>query len=250
MATEDVPAFFLLSEQVAEHIRSCSRGRARTSCSPGAGTTSPPRRVPRGDAFSAFEHAFVDRPYERVAAMLRPDLREPVDVSAEAVRADLAAPGAETALDAVLRLDVHRLMVDDPVKRVDAMSMAWGLEVRLPFLDHDVVELAAACPPDLKIAQGGKGVLKDLGRRLLPTEVIDRPKGCFPVPTLRHLGDGMQALVRDALLAPEARRRSIFEPCVVKRLLDDPNRTSTPVGGSVLWQIALLELWLQAHGIG
>ena len=61
------------------------------------------------------------------------------------------------------------MLVDDPVKRVDNMTMAWGLEARTPFLDHELVELAAACPPELKLADGGKGVLKRMRARLLPT---------------------------------------------------------------------------------
>ena len=52
------------------------------------------------------------------------------------------------------------MLVDDPVKRVDNMTMAHGLEARTPFLDHELVELAARCPPELKLADGGKGVLK------------------------------------------------------------------------------------------
>ena len=69
----------------------------------------------------------------------------------------MAQPGAETALDAVLRLDVHGMLMDDPVTRVDSMTVAWGLEARVPFLDQDLVTLAA-CPPELKPAQGGKGL--------------------------------------------------------------------------------------------
>ena len=57
------------------------------------------------------------------------------------------------------------MLVDDPVKRVDNMTMAWGLEARTPFLDHELVELAAACPPELKLASGGKGVLKEAARK-------------------------------------------------------------------------------------
>ena len=67
------------------------------------------------------------------------------------------------------------------------MTMAWGLEARVPFLDHDFVELAATCPPELKLASGGKGVLKDASRPLLPAEVIDRTKGLLPGAGLRHL---------------------------------------------------------------
>ena len=80
-----------------------------------------------------------------------------------------ARPGAETTLDAALRIDTTVMLVDDPVKRVDNMTMAWGLEARVPFLDHELVELAAACPPELKLAHGGKGVLKDAARGSCPT---------------------------------------------------------------------------------
>ena len=79
------------------------------------------------------------------------------------------------------------MLVDDPVKRVDNMTMAHGLEARTPFLDHELVELAAACPPELKLADGGKGILKVAARGVVPDEVIDRPKGYFPVPALSHL---------------------------------------------------------------
>lgn len=249
MATQDVPAFYLLSGRVAEHVKVVQSGQGADELFAGYRYHQPAARVRRSEAFSAFERAFVDRPHERVAAMVRPGLRAATDVSGGLARADLAAQGADTALDAVLRLDVHRLMIDDPVKRVDSMSMAWGLEARVPFLDQDLVELVAACPPGLKVAQDGKGVLKDLGRRLLPREVIDRPKGYFPVPGLRHLNEGMRSRLEDALTAPEARRRGVFEPAVVRRLLDDPNGTYTPVGTNVLWLVGLLELWLQEHAI-
>ena len=72
----------------------------------------------------------------------------------------------------------------------------------MPFLDHELVELAAQCPPELKIAHGGKGVLKQAARRVIPSEVIDRPKGYFPVPALTHLEGGFLDRVRDALHRP------------------------------------------------
>src|SRR5690606_35212671 len=121
------------------------------------------------------------------------------DASRELVEDDLARAGAATALDAVQRLDLGRLMPDDPVKRVDNMTMAWGLEARVPFLDHELVELVAACPPELKLADGGKGILKRLGRRALPHALIDRPKGYFPVPGLRRLEGSALERVADAL---------------------------------------------------
>jgi asparagine synthase (glutamine-hydrolysing) len=161
----------------------------------------------------------------------------------------MCRPGADTAVDAALRLDSHIMLVDDPVKRVDNMTMAWGLEARVPFLDHELVELAAQCPPELKLAQDGKGVLKEAGRRVIPADVIDRPKGYFPVPALKYLRGPYLDRVRDALRAPTARERGLYRDDYVDRLLADPNSHLTPLRGNRLWQLALLEMWLQAHHI-
>jgi asparagine synthase (glutamine-hydrolysing) len=141
------------------------------------------------------------------------------------------------------------MLVDDPVKRVDNMTMAWGLEARTPFLDHEVVELSAACPPELKLADGGKGILKRAARRLLPTEVVDRPKGYFPVPALSHLDGPYLKLASDALRSARARERGLFEPAYVDELLAAPNEHRTTLDGSKLWQLALLELWLAEQGL-
>jgi asparagine synthase (glutamine-hydrolysing) len=128
------------------------------------------------------------------------------------------------------------------------MTMAWGLEARTPFLDHELVELAAACPPELKLASDGKGVLKDAARGMVPDEVIDRTKGYFPVPAIRHLAGPYLEMVREALHAPAAKSRGLFRQEHVDELLAAPDEHRTTLGASALWQLALLELWLQEHG--
>src|SRR5690606_8660006 len=141
------------------------------------------------------------------------------------------------------------MMVDDPVKRVDNMTMAYGLEARVPFLDHELVELAARIPADLKLRDGGKHVLKEAAREVIPAEVIDRPKGYFPVPALKYLRGEYLDWVRAALTSDTARRRNLFDPAYVETLLAAPEQHITPLNGSKLWQLGLLELWLQSHGI-
>jgi asparagine synthase (glutamine-hydrolysing) len=143
------------------------------------------------------------------------------------------------------------MLVDDPVKRVDNMTMAWGLEARVPFLDHEVVELAARIPAEHKVAGGGKHVLKEAARRVIPHEVIDRPKGYFPVPALKYLSGPFLQKVKDALASSAARERGLFQADYVTELLARPDAPEaiTPLGGSKLWQIALLELWMQSHGL-
>jgi asparagine synthase (glutamine-hydrolysing) len=141
------------------------------------------------------------------------------------------------------------MLVEDPVKRVDNMTMAFGLEARVPFLDHELVELAARIPARHKIAQGGKHVLKEAARSVIPAEVIDRPKGYFPVPALKYLRGEFLDYVRAALDHPTARARGLFRREAVDEMFREPDRHITRLRGSKLWQIALLEAWLQAHSL-
>ena len=133
---------------------------------------------------------------------------------------------------------------------VDNMAMAWGVETRVPFLDHEVVELAARIPAELKVRDGGKYILKQASRGLVPDEVIDRPKGYFPVPALKYLRGPFYDFVREVLDAPVARQRGLFNRYYVDRLLADPDGELTPKGHSKLWQIAVLECWLQTQQVG
>ncbi|GAA4509059.1 N-acetylglutaminylglutamine amidotransferase [Nonomuraea ferruginea] len=247
MVSHDCVAFHLLSREVAGHVKVVQSGQGADEVFAGYDWFPPLAGVPRERAADTYLEAFRDRPHHDLARILAPDHLLGSDVSGDLVRAHLARPGADTALDAVLRLETTAMMVDDPVKRLDNMTMAHGLEARTPFLDHELVELAAACPAELKLAGGGKGVLKDAARRMLPAEVVDRPKGYFPVPAIRHVEGRLLDLVRDALTSRAARDRGLFRRDYVDRLLADPGRDRAATGVNTLWQLGLLELWLQAH---
>ena len=141
------------------------------------------------------------------------------------------------------------MLVDDPVKRVDNMTMAWGLEARVPFLDHELVELAARIPAEHKLASEGKGVLKEAARSVIPGSVIDRPKGYFPVPALKYIQGEYLDFVQGILNSDTARNRKLFNRGYIENLYRDPGAHITPLRGSKLWQIALLEYWLQQHSL-
>src|SRR6185312_2358451 len=128
------------------------------------------------------------------------------------VRENFARPGARRTIDRALRIDSTIMLVDDPVKRVDNMTMAWGLEGRVPFLDHEVVECAAAMHAEYKTPNGGKYAIKEAARSVLPHEVIDRPKGSFPVPALVYLRGPYLEMTREAVTSQAARERGLFKP--------------------------------------
>ena len=250
MVSHDCVAFYLLSQEVAKHVKVVQSGQGADEVFAGYHWYPPMADATSLDgAVASYRTAFFDRDTAGVGALVTQDYLAEGDPSGQFVTEHFARAGAETGVDRALRLDTTVMLVDDPVKRVDNMTMAWGLEGRVPFLDHELVELAATCPPELKIAHEGKGVLKQAARQVIPADVIDRPKGYFPVPALTHLEGPYLDMVRDALYAPAAKERGLFRPEAVDRLLADPNGRLTPLRGNELWQLALLELWLQRHGI-
>jgi asparagine synthase (glutamine-hydrolysing) len=248
MVSHDVVAFHLLSQEVSQHVKVVQSGQGADEVFAGYDWYPPLADVPRLDAVDAYARVFFDRTHRELAEQLAPEWALDRDASREFVAAHFGQPGADTTVDAALRLDSTIMLVDDPVKRVDNMTMAFGLEARVPFLDHELVELAAACPPELKLAAGGKGVLKAAARGLVPDEVIDRPKGYFPVPAIRHLSGQLLDEVRESLTGPAARTRGLFRKEYVEELLAAPNTRRTTLGANALWQLALLEMWLQRFG--
>jgi asparagine synthase (glutamine-hydrolysing) len=249
MVSHDCVAFHLLSQNVREHLSVVQSGQGADEILGGYHWYPPLAAVRHDAALDTYAEAFFDRDAAGLARVLAPELLVDPKAPRRFVAEHFDRPGAQTAADAGLRIDTTVMLVDDPVKRVDNMTMAHGLEARVPFLDHEFVELAAGCPPELKLAQGGKGVLKEIGRRVLPWEVIDRPKGYFPVPGLTHLEGPLLKLVRDALHAPEATRRGLFRVHYIYTLLRETNAEPPPLRGNKLWQLGLLEMWLQTHEI-
>lgn len=246
MVSHDVIGFYLLSQKVSQHVKVVQSGQGADEVFAGY-HWYPPLQNSR-DPLSDYAKVFFDRDHAEYGEAVA-DQYLGNDFSREFVAAHLDLPGASEPIDKALRLDTTIMLVDDPVKRVDNMTMAWGLEARVPFLDHELVELAARIPARFKIADGGKGVVKQAARAVIPNQVIDRPKGYFPVPALKYLQGEYLDYVEAALERPEAKQRGLFKPEYLKLLRADPKSHITPLRGSKLWQIALLELWLQQHQI-
>jgi asparagine synthase (glutamine-hydrolysing) len=249
MVSHDCVAFYLLSQEVARHVKVVQSGQGADEVLGGYDWYPPLASVPRADAVEAYSSVFFDRRWAALGEVLNPEWMASVDEPTAFITDRFGRAGAETSVDAALRNDTTIMLVDDPVKRVDNMTMAAGLEARVPFLDHELVELAGRIPPGLKLSDGGKGVLKRAARGVVPDEVIDRTKGYFPVPAIRQLEGPYLDRVRSALTDSSAKARGLFNPALVDRLLADPNTTRTTLGSNALWQLALLEMWLQHHGI-
>ncbi|MNP06935.1 Asparagine synthetase [glutamine-hydrolyzing] 1 [compost metagenome] len=245
MVSHDCIAFYLLSREVSKHCKVVQSGQGADELF--AGYHWYPRMDGASEPLHAYRSVFFDRSHDEYLETVREALRVE-DVAGAFVREHFARPGASDPVDKALRLDSTVMLVDDPVKRVDNMTMAWGLEARVPFLDYRLAELSARIPARFKLGDGGKQVLKGAARRVIPAEVIDRPKGYFPVPGLKHLQGETRAWVSELLLDP-SQDRGLFEPTMLDRLLSKPDEDITPLRGSKLWQLAALNLWLTEQGL-
>jgi len=245
MVSHDVIAFYLLSERVSKEVKVVLAGQGADEVF-GGYFWYPNMDAEIGPAVERFRRHYFDRDHTEYLEMIAPAWQVP-DVTTDLVAHELNKPQADTFLDQVWRFDVTTLIVDDPVKRVDNMPMAWGLEVRVPFLDHELVELAAKMPPELKLKEGGKYPLKAISRGLIPDVVIDRPKGYFPVPALKYVRGHFLELMRNILQSDACLRRGLYQRTYVDKLLAEPEAHFTRIQGSKLWHLALLEWWLQIH---
>ena len=144
MVSHDCIAFYLLSREVAKHCKVVQSGQGADELF--AGYHWYPQVDGASDPYAAYREAFFDRSYDDYAATVAPQWLTANDAAGDFVREHFAMPGADAAVDKALRLDSTVMLVDDPVKRVDNMTMAWGLEARTPFLDYRLVELSARVP--------------------------------------------------------------------------------------------------------
>ncbi len=245
MVGQDAVAFYLLSEQVSKHTKVVLSGQGADEAF--AGYFWYPRMAnEQGNEVERFSKHYVDRPHDEYLQTVS-SIYQGENHTHNWLNKEFLKPGADSFIDRVFRTDMTRLIVDDPVKRVDNMTMAWGLEARVPFMDTDLVEWALRIPPSLKMRDGGKYPLKQISRGLLPDSVIDRKKGYFPMPALKYIQGDFLEFMSDILLSSACRNRGVFNHQYINKVINSPKDYMTALNGSRLWHLALLEFWFQIN---
>lgn len=151
-------------------------------------------------------------------------------------------------LSRMLYFDTKTWLVDDLLIKADRMSMAHSIELRVPFLDHRVVEYAASIPSRYKIhGTSTKHVLKCALQDLLPKRIIDRKKMGFPTPLEIMFRGELFGYAHDTLLSERATSRGYFDPGAVRRLLLE-HREGTSANHREIWQLLVLEEWHRRFG--
>lgn len=182
---------------------------------------------------------------EMKLALLSEDLRESFGgCGADSVFEEhLRRTNATEPLNRMLYVDTKLWLPDLLLARGDKTSMAVSLEARVPLLDHKLVEFAASLPPRMKLkGLARKYLLKKVSSRWLPPEIIHRKKQGFPMPVSLWLRNEARTFVRDVLSPSVLRRRGLFNPAFVEKLIQHHERGFAD-HGSLLWGLISVELW-------
>jgi asparagine synthase (glutamine-hydrolysing) len=149
---------------------------------------------------------------------------------------------SQALLNQLLYVDTRSWLPDDLLVKADKITMATSVELRVPFLDHQVLEFAATLPPRFKVrGWQGKRVLKKAFASRVPRQILKRKKTGFPVPFGRWLRDDLRDFVHETLLSRHALSRGYFRPDRVERLLEGGG--SERYRSSEVFSLLILELW-------
>jgi asparagine synthase (glutamine-hydrolysing) len=145
-------------------------------------------------------------------------------------------------LEKMLYVDTKSSLPDDLLLKADKMTMANSIELRVPFLDHKVVEFAAALPPDLKLRWfTTKYLAKKALSAQVPKEILQRRKAGFPVPYESWLRTDLKGWLHEVLLDSRTLDRGYFEKVSIIRLVDQNQRSGRY--SKEIFSLAVLELW-------
>jgi asparagine synthase (glutamine-hydrolysing) len=175
-------------------------------------------------------------------ALFSPRMRAEIKASTvELIEEHYGDAVTQDPLNRALYVDFNTLLSDQVLAFVDRLSMAHSVEVRPPFLDHRLIELAATIPGHLKINQGGvKQILKRAIRGIIPDAIIDRPKEGFLMPTSEWVLEKLLPYARGVLAPQRLAAHGLFEPSYVSALLDSaPGQRR----GDRVWNLLMFQLW-------
>jgi asparagine synthase (glutamine-hydrolysing) len=178
-------------------------------------------------------------------AMYTPAMREALDLTAASawMSALFADANDLDAVDRLMAVDVASYLPYDLLVKADISSMAHSLESRSPFLDHEVMELAARLPTSMKLRGGaGKHLLKRAFGDLIPAGNLELPKRGFGVPVGEWLRGPLLPLLGDALLSANSIGRGYFEPAALQKRVRQ-HAEGEQDHGYTLWSLLMLELW-------
>ncbi|MEO7917437.1 MAG: asparagine synthase C-terminal domain-containing protein, partial [Dokdonella sp.] len=150
-------------------------------------------------------------------------------------------------LDRIIAIDIGSYLADDILVKLDRMAMANSLEGRAPLIDHRLVEFAVRLPTSMRVRNGrGKHLLRQVARRWLPSDVLDKPKQGFAIPLATWFRGPLRELASDLIGSRAFRERGLIAPAAADAFLAD-HLAGRADHGETLWLVLSLELWARRY---
>ena len=247
MFSQDSSAFFLLAEKVSLSNKVVLSGQGADEVFGGYFWYEQIMKDSGANDTEILSNYYFDRTFDSYSKAINEKYVEDNYVFNEIDKKFKQMDSDLSTLDKVFRLELSTFIIDDPVKRVDNMTMSHALESRVPFLDIELIKFMLSVKGKSKINKSSKYYLKRLAERYLKKEVIYRDKFYFPVPPLKVIKDKFYKYCKDILSSEAALQRGIYKKEYINKLLTKPNDNFTNLNGNELWHFTLLERWLQLN---
>jgi asparagine synthase (glutamine-hydrolysing) len=247
MFSQDSSAFFLLSNRVSKNNKVVLSGQGADEVFGGYFWYEKIMNEKSLNEIDTLSNYYFDRSFDNYKSIINDKYIDSNYVHDDISKAMNEMNPTLSTLDKVFRLELSILIIDDPVKRVDNMTMSHALEARVPFLDIDLITFMLSVKGSDKIKNTSKYYLKKLSEGFLKKEIIYRDKFYFPVPPLKIIEGKFYDYCKKVLNSDAALNRDIYNRKYIDRLLNEPNTNFTKLNGNELWHFTLLERWLQLN---
>jgi asparagine synthase (glutamine-hydrolysing) len=247
MFSQDSSAFFLLSNRVSKNNKVVLSGQGADEVFGGYFWYEKIMNEKSLNEIDTLSKYYFDRSFHNYKNIINDKYVDSNYVHDDISKAMNEMNPSLSTLDKVFRLELSMFIIDDPVKRVDNMTMSHALEARVPFLDIDLITFVLSVEGSSKIKNTSKYYLKKLSEDFLKKEIIYRDKFYFPVPPLKIIEGKFYDYCKKVLNSDAALNRDIYNRKHIDRLLNEPNTNFTNLNGNELWHFTLLERWLQLN---
>lgn len=247
MFSQDSSAFYLLAKNVSKSAKVVLSGQGADEVFGGYFWYEKIMNETDLNGIDRLSKYYFDRSYENFKTIVNSDFVSENYASNDiGFRLKQMDPSL-SILDKIFRLELSMFIIDDPVKRVDNMTMSHSLEARVPFLDIDLISFMLSVKSEKKIENGEKCLLKEVSKKYLNNKIINREKFYFPVPPLKIIKDKFFDYCRKTLLSESALERNLYNTTYINKIIEKPNEHFTNLNGNELWHFTLLERWLQLN---
>ena len=247
MFSQDSSAFYLLAKNVSKSTKVVLSGQGADEVFGGYFWYEKIMNETNLNSIDTLSKYYFDRSYENFKTIVHSDFVHENYASNDIGSRLKQMDPSLSILDKIFRLELAMFIIDDPVKRVDNMTMSHSLEARVPFLDIDLISFMLSVKSEKKIENGEKCLLKEVSKKYLNNKIINREKFYFPVPPLKIIKDKFFDYCRKTLLSESALERNLYNTSYINKMLEKPNEHFTNLNGNELWHFTLLERWLQLN---